>query len=185
MHFLPDIYVPCDVCKGKKYNRETLEVRYRGKNIFDVLDMTVEEGLFYFENHPQILRKLETLYDVGLGYMKLSQSSTTLSGGEAQRVKLATELSKRHRQNHLCAGRATPGAMADVDRLVPSAKDHRRGHSVIVIGITWTSSKPRHIIDLVRRAATGADRSSPRAPEEVVSRKQLYRPVFKAMLERK
>jgi excinuclease ABC subunit A len=95
MNFLPDIYVPCDVCGGKRYNRETLEVTYRGKNIYDILEMTVEEGLTFFENHQPILRKLETLYDVGLGYMKLGQAATTLSGGEAQRVKLATELSRR------------------------------------------------------------------------------------------
>ena len=95
MHFLPDIYVPCEVCKGARYNRETLEVRYKGKNISEVLDMTVEEALDFFQNVPRIRSKIQTLYDVGLGYIKLGQSSTTLSGGEAQRVKLATELSKR------------------------------------------------------------------------------------------
>jgi excinuclease ABC subunit A len=95
MHFLPDVYVPCDVCKGKRYNRETLEVRYKGKNISDVLDMTVEEALEFFRNLPKIRDKIQSLFDVGLGYVKLGQSSTTLSGGEAQRVKLATELSKR------------------------------------------------------------------------------------------
>ena len=95
MHFLPDVYVTCDVCKGKRYNRDTLDVHYKDKNIFDVLDMTVEEGLSFFDGIPAIQRKLQTLYDVGLGYVKIGQSSTTLSGGEAQRVKLATELSKR------------------------------------------------------------------------------------------
>ena len=95
MHFLPDIYVPCEVCKGKRYNRETLEVHYRGKNIYDVLEMTVEEGIAFFENHEKIKRNLQTLYDVGLGYVKIGQPATTLSGGEAQRVKLASELSKR------------------------------------------------------------------------------------------
>ncbi len=95
MHFLPDVYVTCDTCHGKRYNQDTLEVKYKGKNIFDVLDMTVEEGLSFFSNMPKLARKLQTLYDVGLGYIKIGQSSTTLSGGEAQRVKLATELSKR------------------------------------------------------------------------------------------
>lgn len=95
MHFLPDVYVPCEVCKGKRYNRETLEVKFKDKTIADVLDMTVEEGLKFFENQPRIAKKLQTLYDVGLGYIKIGQSSTELSGGEAQRVKLATELSKK------------------------------------------------------------------------------------------
>lgn len=95
MHFLPDVFVPCEVCKGRRYNRETLEVKYKDKSIYDVLEMTVEEGLAFFESHPKIKRKLQTLYDVGLGYIKIGQPATTLSGGEAQRVKLATELSKR------------------------------------------------------------------------------------------
>ena len=95
MHFLPDIYVPCEVCKGKRYNRETLEVKYKGKSIHDVLEMTVDEGVEFFSNIPKIARKLAALRDVGLGYIKLGQPATTLSGGEAQRVKLATELSKR------------------------------------------------------------------------------------------
>ena len=95
MNFLPDVYVPCEVCGGRRYNRETLEVTYKGKNIHDILEMTVEEALVYFENHPSVLRKIQTLADVGLGYMKLGQPATTLSGGEAQRVKLATELSRK------------------------------------------------------------------------------------------
>jgi excinuclease ABC subunit A len=95
MHFLPDVYITCDTCHGKRYNHDTLEVKYKGKSIFDVLDMTVEEGLSFFGNMPKLAKKLQTLYDVGLGYIKIGQSSTTLSGGEAQRVKLATELSKR------------------------------------------------------------------------------------------
>ncbi|MDP9179365.1 MAG: ATP-binding cassette domain-containing protein, partial [Gemmatimonadota bacterium] len=95
MHFLPDVYVPCDVCKAKRYNRETMEVRFRGLSIADVLDLTVEDALAFFENQPRIYQKLHTLNDVGLGYIHLGQSATTLSGGEAQRVKLATELSKR------------------------------------------------------------------------------------------
>jgi excinuclease ABC subunit A len=94
MHFLPDVYVPCEVCKGKRYNRETLEVKYKGKSIADVLDMTVEEALDFFSAVPKLAARLQTLFDVGLGYVKLGQSSTTLSGGEAQRVKLATELAK-------------------------------------------------------------------------------------------
>lgn len=95
MHFLPDVYVPCEVCKGKRYNRETLEIKYKGKSIYDILDMTIEEGVEFFKNIPKIQRKLQTLFDVGLGYVKIGQPATTLSGGEAQRVKLATELSKR------------------------------------------------------------------------------------------
>jgi excinuclease ABC subunit A len=95
MEFLPDVYVPCETCKGKRYNRETLEVRFKGKSISDVLDMTVEEAVTFFENQPKILRKIQTLCEVGLGYISLGQHATTLSGGEAQRVKLATELSKR------------------------------------------------------------------------------------------
>ena len=120
MHFLPDLYVPCDVCGGKRYNRETLEVTWQGKNISEVLDMTVEEAIGFFENHPQILRKLETLSDVGLGYMKLGQPSTTLSGGEAQRVKLATELSRRAtgKTIYLLDEPTTGLHAADVDRLI-------------------------------------------------------------------
>lgn len=95
MHFLPDIYVPCEVCKGHRYNRETLEVHYKGKSIYDVLEMTVEEGLEFFSSIPKIARKLQTLYDVGLGYIRIGQPATTLSAAEAQRVKLATELSRR------------------------------------------------------------------------------------------
>ena len=95
MNFLPDVYVPCEVCQGKRYNRETLEVRYKGKSIADVLDMTINQAVEFFEAVPNILQKIKTIQDVGLGYIKLGQSSTTLSGGESQRVKLATELSKR------------------------------------------------------------------------------------------
>ena len=95
MHFLPDVYVPCEVCHGKRYNRETLEVKYKGKNISEILDMTVEDAVVFFENIPKIKRKLQTLYDVGLGYVTLGQPATTLSGGEAQRVKLASELHRR------------------------------------------------------------------------------------------
>lgn len=120
MHFLPDIYVPCEVCKGRRYNRETLEVKYKGKDIYEVLSMTVEEALGFFENFPKINAKLQTLYDVGLGYVKLGQSSTTLSGGEAQRVKLATELSKRSTGSTIYVlDEPTTGLhVADVHRLI-------------------------------------------------------------------
>ena len=136
MHFLPDLYVPCEVCGGRRYNRETLEVTWQGRNIYEVLEMTVEEALPFFENHPQIHRKLETLADVGLGYMKLGQSSTTLSGGEAQRVKLATELSRRAtgRTIYVLDEPTTGLHMADVDRLISVL--HRLadgGNSVLVI----------------------------------------------------
>ena len=136
MHFLPDLYVPCEVCRGRRYNRETLEVTWQGKNIYEVLEMTVEEGLDFFENHPQIRRKLETLYDVGLGYMKLGQSSTTLSGGEAQRVKLATELSRKAtgRTIYLLDEPTTGLHMADVDRLIAVLQRLTdAGNSVLVI----------------------------------------------------
>ena len=120
MNFLPDVYVPCEVCKGKRYSRETLEVKYRGKSISDVLDMTVEEGLEFFKNHPKIKNKLQTLMDVGLGYIKIGQSSTTLSGGEAQRIKLATELSRRStgKTMYILDEPTTGLHMADVHKLI-------------------------------------------------------------------
>ena len=136
MHFLPDIYVPCEVCKGKRYNRETLEVRYKGKNIYEVLEMTVEEALPFFENLPRIYGRLKTLMDVGLGYIKLGQPSTELSGGEAQRVKLATELSKRSTgQTIYILDEPTTGLHSyDVHRLIEVLQQsggggqHRGGH---------------------------------------------------------
>ncbi len=146
MHFLPDVYVPCEVCKGKRYNRETLEVTYKGKNIFEVLDMTVEEALAFFENHPPIRRKLQTLYDVGLGYIKLGQPSTLLSGGEAQRVKLATELSKRStgRTVYILDEPTTGLHMADVHRLVELLQRLvEGGNTVIVI---------EHNLDVIKTA---------------------------------
>ena len=136
MHFLPDIYVPCDICHGHRYNRETLEVTWHGKNIFEVLDMTVEEAAAFFENQPQLLKKLETLMDVGLGYMKLGQASTTLSGGEAQRVKLATELSRRAtgKTIYLLDEPTTGLHMADVDKLIHVLQRLTdAGNSVLVI----------------------------------------------------
>jgi excinuclease ABC subunit A len=152
MHFLPDVYVPCEVCKGKRYNRETLEVRYKGKNIADVLDMTVEDALEFFKNIPRIQKKLETLFDVGLGYIKVGQPSTTLSGGEAQRIKLATELSKRAtgRTLYILDEPTTGLHVADVHRLVDIL--HRlvdTGNSVVVIEHNLDVIKTAdHIIDL-------------------------------------
>ena len=136
MHFLSDVYVPCEVCHGKRYNRETLEVRYKGKNISEVLDMTVEEALAFFGALPKIAEKLQTLMDVGLGYVKLGQSSTTLSGGEAQRVKLATELSRKAtgKTLYLLDEPTTGLHMADVDRLIHVLQRLTdAGNSVLVI----------------------------------------------------
>ena len=136
MHFLADIYVPCEICKGKRYNRETLEVLYKGKSIADVLDMTVEEALAFFDAYPRISRKLQTLYDVGLGYIKLGQPSTTLSGGEAQRVKLATELSRTSTgKTFYVLDEPTTGLhMADCERLVGVLRQLAQGgNSVLII----------------------------------------------------
>ncbi len=135
MHFLPDIYVPCEVCHGKRYNRETLEVHYKGKTISDVLEMTVEEALEFFENIPRIKAKLQTLYDVGLSYVKLGQSSTTLSGGEAQRVKLATELSKKStgRTMYILDEPTTGLHMADVHKLVHILQRLAEGGNTVVV----------------------------------------------------
>ena len=152
MHFLPDVYVPCDVCGGKRYNRETLEVRYKGKNIADVLDMTVEEACSFFANQQKILNKIQTLYDVGLGYVKLGQSSTTLSGGEAQRVKLATELSKRSTGSTVYVlDEPTTGLhVADVHKLIDILNRLTdAGNTVVVIEHNLDVIKVAdHIIDL-------------------------------------
>ena len=152
MHFLPDVYVPCDVCGGKRYNRETLEVRYKGKNIADVLDMTVEEACAFFQNQQKILTKIQTLYDVGLGYVKLGQSSTTLSGGEAQRVKLATELSKRSTGSTVYVlDEPTTGLhIADVHKLIDILNRLTdAGNTVVVIEHNLDVIKVAdHIIDL-------------------------------------
>ncbi len=152
MHFLPDVYVPCDVCKGKRYNRETLEVKYKGKSIYDVLEMTVEEGLEFFSNIPKIRRKLQTLYDVGLSYIKIGQPATTLSGGEAQRVKLATELSKRStgRTIYVLDEPTTGLHSADVHRLIDVLQTLvDTGNTVVVIEHNLDLIKTAdHIIDL-------------------------------------
>ena len=152
MHFLPDIYVPCEVCKGHRYNRETLEVRYKGKNIYEVLEMTVDEALPFFENLPKIYKRLQTLWDVGLGYVKLGQASTTLSGGEAQRVKLATELSKvsTGRTIYILDEPTTGLHTADVHKLVEVLQRLvEAGNTVVVIEHNLDVIKTAdHIIDL-------------------------------------
>ena len=190
MHFLPDVYVPCEVCGGKRYNRETLDVKYKGKNIFDVLDMTVEEALPFFENLPSIRRKIETLNDVGLSYIKLGQPSTTLSGGEAQRIKLATELSKRStgRTIYILDEPTTGLHFADVHKLVDIL--HRLadgGNTVVVI---------EHNLDVIKAAdyiidmgPEGGDRGGTviarGTPEEIAENPASYTGIYvKRMLER-
>lgn len=179
MHFLPDVYVPCDVCKGKRYNRETLDVKYKGKNISEVLDMTVEEALSFFESVPRIQRKLQTLYDVGLGYIKVGQPATTLSGGEAQRVKLATELSKRStgRTIYILDEPTTGLHTADVHKLIEVLqKLVDEGNTVVVI---------EHNLDLIKTAdyiidlgPEGGDRGGTvvacGTPEEITKCEQSY-----------
>ena len=179
MHFLPDVYVPCDVCKGRRYNRETLEIRYKGKNIYDVLEMTVEEGLEFFSSIPKIQRKLQTLYDVGLGYIKIGQPATTLSGGEAQRVKLATELSKRPtgRTIYILDEPTTGLHIADVHRLIDVLqKLVDTGNTVLVIEHNLDLIKTAdHIIDL---GPEGGDRGgtlvAEGTPEQVAEIKDSY-----------
>ncbi len=190
MHFLPDVYVPCEVCGGKRYNRETLDVKYKGKSIFDVLDMTVEEALPFFENLPSIRRKIETLNDVGLSYVKLGQPSTTLSGGEAQRIKLATELSKRStgKTIYILDEPTTGLHFADVHKLVEIL--HRLadgGNTVVVI---------EHNLDVIKTAdyiidigPEGGDKGGTvlvqGTPEEIVKNKKSYTGYYvKKMLER-
>ena len=146
MHFLPDVYVPCEVCQGKRYNRETLDVKYKGKSIYDVLDMTVEEALEFFDKVPSIRRKIETLNDVGLSYIKLGQPSTTLSGGEAQRIKLATELSRRStgKTIYILDEPTTGLHFADVHKLVEILQRLAEGgNSVVVI---------EHNLDVIKTA---------------------------------
>ncbi len=179
MHFLPDIYVPCDVCKGSRYNRETLEVKFRDKSIYDVLEMTVEEAMYFFENHQKIHRKLKTLYDVGLGYVKLGQPATTLSGGEAQRVKLATELSKRPtgRTVYILDEPTTGLHTADVHRLIDVFNRLvDAGNTMIIIEHNLDVIKSvDHIIDL---GPEGGDRGGnivvTGTPEEVAKCKRSY-----------
>ena len=146
MHFLSDVYVPCEVCKGKRYNREPLEVKYKGKSINDVLEMSVEEGMEFFSNIPKIYRKLKTLYEVGLGYIKLGQPATTLSGGEAQRVKLATELSKRStgKTIYILDEPTTGLHIADVHRLVDVLQLLVDGGNTVVV--------IEHNLDLIKTA---------------------------------
>ena len=179
MHFLPDVYVPCEVCKGKRYNRETLEVKYKGKNIADVLDMTVEEALEFFSNIPKIKQKIQTLYDVGLGYIKLGQPSTTLSGGEAQRVKLATELSKRATGKTLyILDEPTTGLhIADVHRLVDILQRLvDTGNTIIVIEHNLDLIKTcDHIIDLGPEGGdAGGEVIAIGTPEQICKNERSY-----------
>lgn len=190
MHFLPDIYVPCDVCKGKRYNRETLDVHYKGKNIADVLDMTADEALEFFENLPRIRRKVEALCQVGLGYIKLGQSSTTLSGGEAQRVKLATELSRVSTGNtfYILDEPTTGLHVADVHRLVDVLQALvDQGNTVLVIEHNLDVIKVAdHIIDLGPEGGTGGGQIvCTGTPEEVAACENSYTGQYlKPMLER-
>ena len=179
MHFLPDVYVPCEVCQGKRYNRETLDVKYKGKSIFDVLDMTVEEALPFFENVPSIRRKIETLNDVGLSYIKLGQPSTTLSGGEAQRIKLATELSRRStgRTIYILDEPTTGLHFADVHKLTEILKRLAEGGNTVVV--------IEHNLDVIKTAdylidmgPEGGDRGgtviAKGTPEEVAGQEISY-----------
>lgn len=179
MHFLPDIYVPCEVCGGKRYNRETLEVKYKGKSIYDVLEMTVEEGLEFFSSIPKLSRKLQTLYDVGLGYIKIGQPATTLSGGEAQRVKLATELSKRSTGKTIyILDEPTTGLHTDdVAKLIDIIqKLADGGNTVVVIEHNLDVIKTAdHIIDLGPEGGdNGGDIIAEGTPEEVAKNKKSY-----------
>lgn len=179
MHFLPDVYVPCEVCKGRRYNRETLEVKYKGKSIYDVLEMTVEEGVDFFSNIPKIRRKLETLYEVGLGYIKIGQPATTLSGGEAQRVKLATELSKRStgRTIYILDEPTTGLHTADVHKLIDVLqKLADGGNTVLVIEHNLDVIKTAdHIIDLGPEGGQrGGEVVICGTPEEVVKCSKSY-----------
>ncbi|MBQ2710225.1 MAG: excinuclease ABC subunit UvrA, partial [Clostridia bacterium] len=191
MHFLPDVYVTCDGCKGMRYNRDTLEVRYKGKNISDVLDMTVEEGLSFFASLPKLAKKLQTLYDVGLGYIKIGQSSTTLSGGEAQRVKLATELAKRStgKTIYILDEPTTGLHMADVKKLIEVLQRLvDAGNTVLVIEHNLDMIKTAdYIIDLGPEGGDGGGTVvATGTPEEVAACEGSYTGQYlKKMLEKK
>ena len=183
MNFLSDVYVPCEICKGKRYNKETLEVKYKGKNISDVLDMTVEEALEFFENIPRIKQKIQTLNDVGLGYIKLGQPSTTLSGGEAQRIKLATELSKRSTGKTLyILDEPTTGLhIDDVHRLVDILQRLvDNGNSVFVIEHNLDLIKTcDHIIDLGPEGGDkGGEIIAVGTPEKICKNERSYTGMF-------
>ena len=179
MHFLPDVYVPCEVCEGRRYNRETLEVKYKGKSIYDVLDMTVEEALEFFKNVPTIHRKIQTLYDVGLSYVKLGQPSTELSGGEAQRVKLATELSRKStgKTIYILDEPTTGLHFADVHKLTEIL--HRLaegGNTVVVIEHNLDVIKTAdYIIDMGPEGGDGGGTViATGTPEEVAKNQRSY-----------
>lgn len=179
MHFLSDVYVPCEVCKGKRYNRETLEVKYKGKNIYEVLDMTIDEAVVFFENLPKISRKLQTLQEVGLGYVKLGQSSTTLSGGEAQRVKLATELAKRStgKTIYILDEPTTGLHTADVHKLIEVLNELvENGNTVIVIEHNLDVIKTAdYIIDLGPEGGeNGGTVIASGTPEQIAEAEQSY-----------
>ena len=190
MHFLPDVYVPCEVCKGKRYNRETLDVKYKGKSIYDVLDMTVEEALPFFENVPTIRRKIETLNEVGLGYIKLGQPSTTLSGGEAQRIKLATELSRKStgKTIYILDEPTTGLHFADVHKLVEILQRLTEGgNTVVVIEHNLDVIKTAdYIVDLGPEGGEGGGTViATGTPEEVAGNKKSFTGAFVApLLER-
>lgn len=179
MHFLPDVFVPCEVCKGRRYNRETLDVKYRGKSIHDVLEMTVEEGVEFFKNHPKIHRKLFTLYEVGLGYVKIGQPATTLSGGEAQRVKLATELSKRStgKTIYILDEPTTGLHTADVHKLIEVLeKLIEAGNTIVVIEHNLDIIKTAdYIVDLGPAGGNkGGEIVATGTPEEVAKNKKSF-----------
>ncbi len=191
MNFLPDVYIPCEVCKGKRYNRETLEIKYKGKNIYDVLEMTVEEGLSFFSNVPRIARRLQTLQDVGLGYIKIGQPATTLSGGEAQRVKLAAELGKRAtgRTIYILDEPTTGLHIADVHKLIEVLQKFvDDGNTVVVIEHNLDLIKTAdYIIDLGPEGGdAGGEIVAAGTPEEVARVPQSYTGQYlKKMLSRK